>query len=234
MEFIFYPRPFSGLVFSNRIFISDTVGNLIAFSDGTFSGETADQELPKPEALPSQMVGNFVIQYNLVPCKVSGIPESVKFLLVECGDPDIFLVESGILGFGIRNTFQGNRNPSSTDEESGIQYLDCRIQHLTSGIHSVDSRIQDCLGFPYMRRRIEWHTLFLCVKSGYLANRPQFSMVYTLIDHRNNVIKCSKVKWNHQPQASGFTAKFWTFYGVISMVYKSVHHGKLWSICFLQ
>ena len=155
MYFIFYPRPFSGLVLSHRIFISDTVGNLIAFSDGTFSGETVDQELPKPEALPSQMVGNFVIQYNLVPCKVSGIPESVKFLLVECGDPDIFLVESGILGFGIRNTFQGNRNPSSTGEESGIHYLDSRIQHVTSGIHSVDSRIQDCLWFSYMKRTIE-------------------------------------------------------------------------------
>ena len=59
-------------------------------------------------------------------------------------------------------------------------------------------------------------------------------MVYTFIDHRNDVIKCSKLKWNHQPQACGFTAKFWTFYGVISMVYKSVEHGKLWSICFLQ
>ena len=68
----------------------------------------------------------------------------------------------------------------------------------------------------------------------HLTNGPQFSMVYTLIDHRNDVIKCSKLKWNHEPQASGFTAKFWTFYGVISMVYKSVDHGKLWSICFLQ
>ena len=57
-------------------------------------------------------------------------------------------------------------------------------------------------------------------------------MVCTLIDHRNDVIKCSKLKWNQEPQASGFTAKFWTFYGVISMVYKSVEHGKLWSICF--
>lgn len=38
----------------------------------------------------------------------------------------------------------------------------------------------------------------------------------------------------HEPQANGFTAKFWTFYGVISMVYKSVNHGKLWSICFVQ
>ena len=43
-----------------------------------------------------------------------------------------------------------------------------------------------------------------------------------------------KLKWNHEPQASGFTAKLWTFYGVISMVYESVDHGKLWSICFLQ
>ena len=41
----------------------------------------------------------------------------------------------------------------------------------------------------------------------YLTNRPQFSMVYTLIDHRNDVIKCSKFKWNHKPQADGFTAK---------------------------
>ena len=35
-----------------------------------------------------------------------------------------------------------------------------------------------------------------------------------------------------EPQASGFSAKFWTFYGVISKVYKRVDHGKLWSICF--
>ena len=67
-----------------------------------------------------------------------------------------------------------------------------------------------------------------------LTNRPQFFMVYTLIDHGNDVIKCSKLKWNHEPQASGFTAKFWTFHDVISMVYKSLDHGKLWSICFLQ
>ena len=35
-------------------------------------------------------------------------------------------------------------------------------------------------------------------------------MVFTLIDHRNDAIKCSrKLKWNHEPQA-----------------------GKMWSICF--
>ena len=52
-------------------------------------------------------------------------------------------------------------------------------------------------------------------------------MVCTLIDHRNEVIECSKLKWNHEPQASGFIAKFWTNYGVTSMVYKSVDHRKL-------
>ena len=42
-----------------------------------------------------------------------------------------------------------------------------------------------------------------------LTNRPQSSMVYTLIDHtrRNDVMKCSKLKWNHEPQVSGFTAR---------------------------
>ena len=39
------------------------------------------------------------------------------------------------------------RNPSYTGKESEIQYLESRI-------HSVESRIQDCLAFPY----IMWHT----------------------------------------------------------------------------
>ena len=36
-------------------------------------------------------------------------------------------------------------NPESTVLESGIQYSG-------SGIHSMESRIQDCPGFPYMGR----------------------------------------------------------------------------------
>ena len=35
-----------------------------------------------------------------------------------------------------------------------------------------------------------------------------FHGLHTLIDDRNDAIKCSKHKWNHEPQASGFTAKF--------------------------
>ena len=37
-------------------------------------------------------------------------------------------------------------NPESTELESGIQYSE-------SGIHRVESRIQDCHGFPYMGRK---------------------------------------------------------------------------------
>ena len=40
-------------------------------------------------------------------------------------------------------------DPSSTDKESGIHYL-----YLRSGIMGVESRIQDCLGFPYMGRTV--------------------------------------------------------------------------------
>ena len=35
----------------------------------------------------------------------------------------------------------------------------------------------------------------------HLTNRPQFSVVYTVIDHRNDVIKCSKTQV--EPRASG-------------------------------
>ena len=43
-----------------------------------------------------------------------------------------------------------------------------------------------------------------------------------------------KTQVEHEPQVSGFTAKFWSFYGVISMVYKSANPEKVWSIRFLQ
>ena len=72
------------------------------------------------------------------------------------GNPDFgiqefLFVESGILGFGIRDTVQGDgipitigiRNSSSTNT---------RIQYLESGIQRVESRIQDCLRFTYMER----------------------------------------------------------------------------------
>ena len=73
------------------------------------------------------------------------------------------------------------------------------------------------------------------ISSIYLTNRPQFSMVYTLIDHINDVIKCPKVKWNHEPHVTCY---------VISMVYTLIEHSSrpisargfsqlLWKSCFL-
>ena len=54
-------------------------------------------------------------------------------------------------------------------------------------------------------------------------------MVYTLIDHRNDAIKikCSKLCSETTRMWLVLLLEFWTFYDVISMVYKSVDHGKL-------
>ena len=61
--------------------------------------------------------------------------------LKESGIGKLLLVEFRILGFGIQ------KNPSFTEKESEIQYLE-------SEIHWAESKIQDCLGFPYMGRKI--------------------------------------------------------------------------------
>ena len=55
----------------------------------------------------------------------------------------ILLLESEMLGFGIRNTGQGVRSPSNDwnpESKTGIKYL-------KSGIHGVEARIQDCLAW---------------------------------------------------------------------------------------
>ena len=62
-------------------------------------------------------------------------------------------MESEMLDFGIRNTAQGIRNPTN-NWESRIQVplTETGIEYLESGIHSVESTIQDSLGFPHMGR----------------------------------------------------------------------------------
>ena len=68
------------------------------------------------------------------------------------------LVELEILDLGIRNVAQEIRNPSSTNKESEIYCLE-------SGIHSMESRIQDCLAFPYTNellcRRQRTNSIFM-------------------------------------------------------------------------
>jgi len=70
------------------------------------------------------------------------------------------LMDSGILGFGIPNTAQGILNPTNDwnpeskffqeriDHSLLVVLTKTGIQYLESGIHSVESRIQDCPEFP--------------------------------------------------------------------------------------
>ena len=72
---------------------------------------------------------------NLSPrCKGIQIPESGYFFL---------FVEFGI------QLMIGTRGSSSMDKASGFQYLE-------SGIHGMESRIQQCLGFLYIGRTIRF------------------------------------------------------------------------------
>ena len=52
---------------------------------------------------------------DLSPCKGIRIPESAKFLPGNPKNGKILLMESGILGFGIRNTVQFNQESHSDD-----------------------------------------------------------------------------------------------------------------------
>ena len=64
-------------------------------------------------------------------------------------------------------------------------------------------------------------------------------MVHTLIDHRNDV-KMFKTQveppWIHgtTSRQQVFSQQSFEHYDVISMADKSIEHGKLLSICFLQ
>ena len=57
-------------------------------------------------------------------------------------------------GFGIRNTAPGIRNPTiRIGIQSKVPLEKTGIKCLESGIHGLESRIQDCLGLPNMRRK---------------------------------------------------------------------------------
>ena len=91
--------------------------------------------------------------------------ESGKFLVVECAIQEILLVEFGIQGFGIRNTanFWNPKSKFHWPRRIGIQYL-------WSGIHGVESRIQDwipalvrCIGLNSPSNSLVYvNTYFFC------------------------------------------------------------------------
>ena len=86
------------------------------------------------------------------------ILESGKFLLAELGilalenHANDWNSESKFYRQKIRNPVPGTRNPyKDLNPESTFHWqTQTEIQYLESGIHCVESRIQDCIGFPYM------------------------------------------------------------------------------------
>ncbi len=54
------------------------------------------------------------------------------------------------------------------------------------------------------------------------------------VDHRNDVMKCSKPQWNHEPLGEWFHCKVLGIYGGISMVCRGVDYGKMCPVCFIQ
>ena len=94
-------------------------------------------------------------QLCLAPCKGIQIPESRKFLHVE----------SGILDLGIQNP------TNNWDPQSKLHRKRSGIQLLESGIHGGESRIQDCLRFPYIGRSFG-PKIIIFRKHGYLTIIP--------------------------------------------------------------
>ena len=125
----------------------------------------------------------------------SGFRNPRKFCLWNPESRKLLFVELEILGFGKRNTAQGIRNPlmiaiagihstTSTDKESGIQYLE-------SGIHGVESRIPDCLGFHYYLGRfindiLQIRTIFLL--ASFTLIKIQISTTFV------RVVSCEKME----------------------------------------
>ena len=89
---------------------------------------------------------------------------------MEPGAGKFLLMEIGIVpGFGIRNP--RIQNPSFTDK------------YLESGIHSVESRIQDCPGLPYMGRQgSQWNTLVR--EAGDVVKSAGDDLTVTFIESR--------------------------------------------------
>ena len=75
-------------------------------------------------------------------------------------------------------------------EEQGIQVIKTTAMELcTVGNFMYQIPTYNTVPHRYNLAECQW-------QGFQLTNRPQFSMVYTLKDHRNDVIKCSKLNWN--------------------------------------
>ena len=102
------------------------------------------------------------------PCKEIRIPESGKFLLV--GEPGI-------------QPMQGIRNPTNDwNSESKFHWQKINNPEFSvtpgSGIHCVEPRIQDCLGFLYMGRYWSCSSIR---SSIHLPNSPMYTLPHSQV-----------------------------------------------------
>ena len=96
--------------------------------------------------------GRYAQKFTSSSTSAAKLDFKLEALLRNPESQEILLMESGILSFGIWNTDQGIWNPNNDRNLEFYSFTEKYwIQYLESGIHSVESRIQDCAGlFPYM------------------------------------------------------------------------------------
>ena len=78
-----------------------------------------------------------------------------------------------IFACGIQKPGLWNWEYSSWNPESHLR-LESAIQYLESGIHGVESTIQDCLGFPYVGRAVSRQE-FLRTRNKYVLKFQELS-----------------------------------------------------------
>ena len=110
---------------------------------------TPNLHLPKKQSTAGEVkaVGHSTDSY-IAPFNGIRIPERRKFLLVEYRIREIVALQLWNLEYSSRNPESHWRLQSRVHvplTKTGIQYVESRI-------HSVESRIQDCPWFPYIRR----------------------------------------------------------------------------------
>ena len=116
------------------------------------------------------------------PCKEIRSPESGKFLLVESGIP------CRNLSWATRNTAQGIRNPTNNwNSESKFHWQKINNPEFSVtpgfGIHCVEPRILDCLGFLYMGR--------------YRSSVPQFVHLYIFLTRQCTLCRIRRYSYNY-------------------------------------
>ena len=88
-------------------------------------------------------------------------------------------------------------NPESTELESGIQYSE-------SGIHRVESRIQDCHGFPYMGRDFP----YICLQffQGNFSRQEETFLQTNVMLQTNvlNILKRGSSAWSCKQHSQFF------------------------------